>query len=47
MVSLPVKANGSVAYKIVMEEGFEGLAQAIAPLNLEGRKVCIVTDSTV
>lgn len=44
---LPVKAAGRFAYNIVIEDGFDSLCEAVAPLELTGRRVCIVTDDTV
>jgi len=46
-IVLPVKTNGKFAYDIVIEEGFDGLAEALAPLALSGKRICIVTDDTV
>lgn len=44
---IPVHLNGNLIYDIVIEERFEGLASELKKMELDGRKVCIVTDSNV
>ena len=44
---LPVKAGGAFAYQIVIEDSFDGIIQALEPLDLTERRICIVTDDTV
>ena len=44
---IPVHMNGTIIYEIVMETGFDKLKEELIKLNLEERKVCIVTDSNV
>lgn len=44
---LLVKRQGDFHYPIYFEEDFSCLAQAFQDENIAGRKVCIVTDSTV
>lgn len=44
---IPVHRNGTFIYDIVMESTFQGLTAEFEKLELDGRKVCIVTDSNV
>ncbi len=44
---LTVHLDKKPIYDIVITEGYEELSQALTPLALTGRKVCIVTDSNV
>ena len=44
---LQVKRNGDFYYPIYFEEGFDRLADAICTEGLEGRNLCIVTDTHV
>ncbi len=44
---LPVRKDGAFCYSIVLEQSFEELAEQICALQVEGRKICIVTDSQV
>lgn len=44
---IPVTKDGKPAYHIYLEESFEKLPDCLAPLELRGRNVCIVTDSSV
>lgn len=44
---LPVLYNKKPCYDIVYERSFEGLAEELKELEVEGRRICIVTDSTV
>lgn len=44
---IPVHLDGAFLYDIVMEMTFEGLERELKQLNLNGRRVCIVTDSNV
>lgn len=44
---LTVYQNGAAIYDIVLTQSFDGLAAEMAGLNVEERKLCIVTDSTV
>jgi len=44
---LPVQRDGKFCYSLVLEKDFQGLAPQTAGLNLEKRKICIVTDSQV
>ncbi|ADL04610.1 3-dehydroquinate synthase [Lacrimispora saccharolytica] len=44
---IPVHMNGTLIYEIVMEAGFGRLKEELKKLNLEERKICIVTDSNV
>jgi len=44
---MPVQMDGTFIYDIVMEASFEGLKEELSKLNLEERKVCIVTDTNV
>ena len=44
---LQVKRNGDFYYPIYFEEGFDRLADAIRTEGLEGRNLCIVTDTHV
>ncbi|MCD8097138.1 MAG: 3-dehydroquinate synthase [Lachnospiraceae bacterium] len=44
---LDVSKDGSYSYSIYLEPDFGNLGEALAPLAPEGRRVCIVTDSTV
>ncbi len=44
---LPVLYNKKPCYDIVFEQSFEGLAQELAGLGIDAKKLCIVTDSNV
>lgn len=44
---LPVRKDGAFCYSIVLEQSFEELAEQVCALQVEGRKICIVTDSQV
>lgn len=44
---LQVKRNGDFYYPIYFEEGFDRLADAVRTEGLEGRNLCIVTDTHV
>ncbi len=44
---LPVKKDQNFAYNIYLEESFQKLPVRLKELNLQNRKVCIVTDSNV
>ncbi len=44
---LPVQRDGKFCYDIVLEKEFAGLAEQVAKLGVENRKICIVTDSQV
>lgn len=44
---IPVHMNGEFQYDIVMEMAFDGLERELNELGLQGRKICIVTDSNV
>jgi len=44
---MTVHKDGTPIYDIVMETSFKGLAEELKKLKLDGRKVCIVTDSNV
>ncbi len=44
---IPVTKDGKPAYRIYLEESFEKLPDCLASLEPRGRKVCIVTDSSV
>lgn len=46
-VCLPVKKDGNFAYHIYLEESFEKLPDRIKELDIEKRRICIVTDSNV
>ena len=44
---LKVKREGEFHYPIYFEKDFENLAAAVREENLEGRTICIVTDTNV
>ncbi|RKD34235.1 3-dehydroquinate synthase [Lacrimispora algidixylanolytica] len=44
---IPVHMNGAFQYDIVMEMTFDGLERELNQFNLQGRRICIVTDSNV
>ena len=44
---LPVRKDGAFCYSIVLEQSFEELAEQVRALQVEDRKICIVTDSQV
>lgn len=44
---IDVKKDGKYSYSIYLEPDFGRLAEAMEPLTPAGRKICIVTDSTV
>jgi len=44
---LPVHKDGVFAYNIILEKDFQVLAEQVQTLGVEGRKICIVTDSHV
>lgn len=44
---MTVHQNGNPIYDIVMSDSFGSLATEVAKLAVEGRRICIVTDSTV
>lgn len=46
-VCLPVKTEGKFAYHIYLEESFRQLPCRMAELDIENRRICIVTDSNV
>lgn len=46
-MELLVKYDGKPCYEIVIEKDYSGLPGKLAPLRIENRKLCIVTDSTV
>ena len=44
---LTVHQNGQAIYDIVFEDSFDSLGKELADLGVSGRRMCIVTDSTV
>lgn len=44
---LTVHRDGNAIYDIVIESSFDRLGEEVKELNVEGKKLCIVTDSTV
>jgi 3-dehydroquinate synthase len=44
---IPVHMNGAFQYDIVMAMTFDGLERELNQFNLQGRRICIVTDSNV
>ena len=44
---MTVHQDGNPIYDIVMSDSFGSLATEVAKLAVEGRRICIVTDSTV
>ncbi len=44
---IPVKKDGQTAYHIYLEESFEHLPKYLESFNIQNRRICIVTDSTV
>ena len=44
---MTVHQDGNPIYDIVMSDSFGSLAPEVAKLAVEGRRICIVTDSTV
>lgn len=44
---LTVHKDGEAIYDIVIESGFDHLGRELEALNVKGKKLCIVTDSTV
>ena len=44
---IPVHMDGRKVYDIVMEQSFSQLKEELRGMNLEGRKICVVTDSNV
>ena len=44
---LQVKRTGDFYYPIYFEDNFDGLADALRKENLDGRSICIVTDTNV
>lgn len=44
---IPVHMDGQKVYEIVMERSFGRLREELEQFHLEGRKICIVTDSNV
>ena len=44
---IPVHMDGRKVYDIVMEQSFSQLEEELRGMNLEGRKICVVTDSNV
>lgn len=44
---VPVHMNGDFQYDIVMEMTFDGLERELHEFGLQGRRICIVTDSNV
>lgn len=45
--TLDVKKDGVYSYTICLEPDFQGLKEALLPLQTEQKKLCIVTDETV
>lgn len=45
--TLDVKKDGAYSYTICLEPDFQGLKEALLPLQTEQKKLCIVTDETV
>lgn len=46
-ICLPVKKDGNFAYHIYLEPSFENLPQRMKELEIENRRICIITDSNV
>lgn len=46
-ICLPVKAGDQPAYPIWLEESFENLPKRMAQLDIQKRRLCLVTDSNV
>ena len=44
---LQVKRTGDFYYPIYFEDNFDGLADSLRKENLDGRSICIVTDTNV
>ena len=44
---MTVQMNGNPVYDIVLEQAFQALPAELEKLNLQSRKICIVTDSNV
>ena len=44
---LEVKKDGVYSYSIYLEPDFQGLKEALLPLQTEKKKLCIVTDTNV
>ena len=44
---MTVQMNGNPVYDIVLEQDFQALPAELEKLNLQSRKICIVTDSNV
>ena len=44
---MPVSKDGKFSYNILFEDSFADLPEAMADLELETHKICIVTDSNV
>lgn len=44
---MTVHLHGKPVYDIVMETSFDALAEELSKLSVEGRKICVVTDSHV
>lgn len=47
MDCLKVHFEGKPIYDIILDQSFDGLAEATKSLDISGKKLCIVTDSTV
>lgn len=45
--TITVHRNGEPIYDIVLEDGFSGLQKKLSECSLDGRRICIVTDSHV
>lgn len=45
-VCMDVKKDGQFCYHIYLEPDFAKLPEAVEPLNIKERKLCIVADST-
>ena len=45
--AIPVRMNGQKIYDILIRDDFQALPDALAALNIQGRRLCIVTDSNV
>ena len=46
MERLCVHLEGEPVYDIVLTQSFQGLAQEVRALGTEGKRLCIVTDSS-
>lgn len=45
--TLTVRRDGKAAYDIILDTAFDGLKDRVEALGVQGRRMCVVTDSTV